>query len=170
MRPTTHTKTGWNAVVLRSTRIYNHLRKQLSSLLNSLSHCNVKKGSCVTGNRVHIWQVPDKLNCPPVKKHQQNTLRKSTFKRVQSCLQSRDRTIRNKSSCPHQQYRTCFHVFSEDSSLRPFRFNFNPTSLLQASTLTFEKNPIFHCLEDSLCTITEREHRLNARNNQQFKR
>ena len=57
-----------------------------------------------------------------------------------------------------------FSMFSEGSGLRPLRFNFNPTSLFQAPTLTFEQNPIFHCLEDSLCTILEREHKLNSRN------
>ena len=52
--PTTHRETVRNAVVSRITGIYDHLRKQLTSPLNSLSHCAIKKGSCITGNRIHI--------------------------------------------------------------------------------------------------------------------
>ena len=66
--PTTHRETVRNAVVSRITGIYDHLRKQLTSPLNSLSHCAIKKGSCITGNRIHIWEVPRKLDCPRVTK------------------------------------------------------------------------------------------------------
>ena len=41
--PTTHRETVRNAVVSRITGIYDHLRKQLTSPLNSLSHCAIKK-------------------------------------------------------------------------------------------------------------------------------
>ena len=51
----------------------------------------------------------------------------------------------------------CFHMFSEDSNLRPLRFNFDSTPLLQASTLVFYQNLIFDWLENSLCTILEKE-------------
>ena len=66
--PTTHRETVRNAVVSRIIGIYDHLRKQLNSPLNSLSHCVIKKGSCITGCRIHIWEVPRKLDCPRVTK------------------------------------------------------------------------------------------------------
>ena len=64
--PTTHRETVRIAVASRIKGIYDHLRKQLNSPLNSLSHCVIKKGSCIIGNRIHIWEVPRKLDCPRV--------------------------------------------------------------------------------------------------------
>ena len=66
--PTSHEESVTNAVVLRSTAVYDHLKKQLSSSLYQLGNCDIKKGSCVAGNRVHFWDVPKRLECPNVQK------------------------------------------------------------------------------------------------------
>ena len=65
---TSHEESVTNAVVLRSTAVYDHLKKQLSSSLYQLGNCDIKKGSCVAGNKVHFWDVPKKLKCPNVQK------------------------------------------------------------------------------------------------------
>ena len=62
--PTSHQESVTNAVVLRSTAVCNHLKKQLSSSLYQLSKCNVKKGACVTGNRLHFWGGTPKIRMP----------------------------------------------------------------------------------------------------------
>ena len=66
--PTFHKESVTNAVVLRSTAVYDHLKKQLSSSLYQLGNCDIKKGSCVAGNRVHFWDVPKRLECLNVQK------------------------------------------------------------------------------------------------------
>ena len=66
--PTSHKESVTNAVVLRSTAVYDHLKKQLSSSLYQLGNRDIKKGSCVASNRVHFWDVPRRLECPSVQK------------------------------------------------------------------------------------------------------
>ena len=66
--PTSHKETANNAVVTRTTAIYNHLRKQLISPVYSLTKCEIQKGFCRTGTKIHFWAVPRALNCPRVKK------------------------------------------------------------------------------------------------------
>ena len=53
---TSHQKSGSNVVVLRAM-LFMIARKQLSSSLNQLGHCNTKNRSCVAENRVHFWDV-----------------------------------------------------------------------------------------------------------------
>ena len=65
--PKTHKEIVRNAILIHSTDIYDHLKKQLILPLNSLANCDLKKGSCIIGNLVHIWKVPDKLDCLCVK-------------------------------------------------------------------------------------------------------
>ena len=65
--PKTHREIVGNAVLIHSTGIYDHLNKQLISPLNSLANCDIKKGSCIISNHVHIWKAPDKLDCPRMK-------------------------------------------------------------------------------------------------------
>ena len=67
VRPKTHREIVRNAILIHNIGIYDHLKKQLISPLNSLANCDIKKGSCIIGNRVYIWKVPDKLDCPRVK-------------------------------------------------------------------------------------------------------
>ena len=33
-----------------------------------MSHCSITTGSCITRNRVRIWTLPSKLDCPQVKR------------------------------------------------------------------------------------------------------
>ena len=65
---TSHKESVTNAVVSRCTAVCDHLKKQLSGSLYQLGNCDIKKGSCVTGNRVHFWDVPKRLECPNVQK------------------------------------------------------------------------------------------------------
>ena len=69
--PTSHKESVQNAVVMKTTGIYDPLRKKLSTPLNPTSNCIVRKGSCITGNSMHIWQVPTNLDCPRVSKMDQ---------------------------------------------------------------------------------------------------
>ena len=69
--PTTHEESVFNAVALKTTGIYDPLGKKLSTSLNSMSTCIVEKGSCITRNSVHIWEVPKNLECPRVSRMNQ---------------------------------------------------------------------------------------------------
>ena len=44
VRPAFHQESVSNAVVLHSTAVYDHLKKQLSSFLHHLGNCDIKKG------------------------------------------------------------------------------------------------------------------------------
>ena len=66
--PTSNKESVNNAVVTKTTAIYNHLRKQIVSSVYSLAQCQIKQGFCRTGTKVHFWIVPRSLNCPRVKK------------------------------------------------------------------------------------------------------
>ena len=65
--PKPHREIVRNVVLIHSTGIHDHLKKQLISPLNSLANCDIEKASCIIGNRVHIWKVPVILDCPRVK-------------------------------------------------------------------------------------------------------
>ena len=109
--PTTHRETVKNAVVSRITGIYVHLRKQLTSPLNSLSHCAIKKGSCITGNRVHIWEVPRMLDCPRVtkiKKIHNVKLHLNSLKQVYRAeIKQLGISLHSQTTCPPSVF-TCF--------------------------------------------------------------
>ena len=66
--PTSHKESVLNAVVIKSTPIYNYLHKKLTSPLNGMSNYNAQKGSCVTCDQVHVWSVPKRIDCPNVNK------------------------------------------------------------------------------------------------------
>ena len=66
--PTSNKESVNNAVVTKTTAIYNHLRKQIVSSVYSLAQCQIKQGFCRTGTKIHFWIVPRSLNCPRVKK------------------------------------------------------------------------------------------------------
>ena len=65
---TSHKEMANNAIVTRTTAIYNHLRKQIISPMYALTHCETQKGFCRTGNKTHFWTVPRLLNRPRVKR------------------------------------------------------------------------------------------------------
>ncbi|CAK8682950.1 unnamed protein product [Clavelina lepadiformis] len=39
----------------------------MTSSLGSLASCSIERGYCLTGNRMFIWRVPARINCPPTK-------------------------------------------------------------------------------------------------------
>ena len=66
--PTSHKEKVRNAVLTESIAVYNHLHKQLVNPLFNMQKCDIHKGSCINGNKVHIWSAPDRVDCPPVSK------------------------------------------------------------------------------------------------------
>ena len=107
-------------MVLRSTAVYDHLKKQLSSSLYQLGNCDIKKELCVAGNRVHFWDVPKRLECPNVQK----------VKRVHNISHHSDMrgnvywlevttlgiSLHSQIRCPPSVY-TCFY---QECCMRPF--------------------------------------------------
>ena len=168
--PTTHRETVRNAVVSRITEIYDHLRKQLNSPLNSLSHCVIKKGSCITGNRIHIWEVPRKLDCPRVtktKKIHNVKLHLNSLKKVYRAeIQQLGISLHSQITCPPSVF-TCFPESSvcdpsgiilvphHCSSLKNLQVTKTPLS--KSSTL-----PYVRFLQEMTDTMQETINKLNS--------
>ena len=117
--PKTHREILRNAVLIHSTDIYDHLKKQLISPFNSLANCDIKKRSCIIGNRVHIWKVPNKLNCPRVKQIRRVlnvTLHLDNFKNVYRAeIKQLGIGLHSQTTCP----RSVFNCFSKNSFCDP---------------------------------------------------
>ena len=84
-----------------------------------MANCNIKKGSCVIGNRVHIWKVPDKLDCPRVKQIRtvlNVTLHLDNFKNVYTAkIKQLGISLHLQTTCP----RSVFNCFSKNSVCDP---------------------------------------------------
>ena len=168
--PTTHRETVRNAVLLHSTGIYDHLKKQLSSPLNSLSNCNIKKGSCITGNRVHIWNVPNKLDCPRVKKIKKVhnvTLHLDNSKAVYRAeIKPLGISLHSQTTCPHSVH-TCFphNSVCDPSGLVLVPHNCSDLTHLSLSKASFSsqsKLPYIRFLRESNDVIKETIDHLNS--------
>ncbi|CAK8681480.1 unnamed protein product [Clavelina lepadiformis] len=65
--PTSASGTVTNDFLFHTTIYYNYVTDTMTSSLGSLASCSIKRGYCLTGNRMFIWRVPSHINCPPTK-------------------------------------------------------------------------------------------------------
>ena len=168
--PTTHRETVRNAVVSGITGIYDHFRKQLTSPLNSLSHCAIKKGSCITGNRIHIWEVPRKLDCPRVtkiKKIHNVTLHLNSLKQVYRAeIKQLGISLHSQTTCPPSVF-TCFPKSSvcDPSGIILVPHHCSSLKSLQATKRPVSKPPTLpfvRFLQEMTDTMQETINKLNS--------
>ena len=114
--------------------------KQLISPLNSLANCDIKKGSCIIGNRVHIWKVPDKLDCPRVKQIRtvhNVTLHLDNFKNVYRAeIKKLGISLHSQTTSP----RSVFNCFPKNSVCDPTGIILIPRNCLKLHRLRLIKS------------------------------
>ena len=67
VRPTSALGTVTNHFLFHTTIYYSYVTDTMTSSLGSFPSCSIKRGYCLTGNRMCIWRVPSHINCPPTK-------------------------------------------------------------------------------------------------------